>query len=181
MLRFGREDRHALALHLMGGAGFAYGNTSSMPLEKQFYAGGSSSMRGWQARTLGPGTSPPMTLFSIPSQTGDMKLEANVEYRFPLFWKLEGALFLDAGNVWDIQPPGEEDDPVSYFHLDTLPESVGLDWGLGIRVNLNFILVRLDGGIRLHDPTRDAGNRWVHPREWFNGNYAIHFGVGYPF
>lgn len=181
VFRFGREDRHALALHMMGGAGFAYGNSTSMPLEKQFYAGGSSSMRGWQARTLGPGNSSLLTLFSIPSQTGDMKLEANVEYRFPLFWKLEGALFVDAGNVWDIQPPGEEEDSDSYFHLENLSQSLGLDWGLGIRVNLNFILVRLDGGIRLHDPTRDINNRWVAPKEWFNGNYAIHFGVGYPF
>ena len=181
VLRFGREDRHALALHLMAGVGYAYGNSTSMPIDKQFYAGGATSMRGWQARTLGPGTSKPLTdLFTIPSQIGDMKLEANVEYRFPLFWKLEGALFADAGNVWDVPHPDMEDDG-DLFNMDTLAESVGLDWGLGIRVNLTFILVRLDGGIRLHDPSRDAGNRWVAPKDWFQGNYAIHFGVGYPF
>ncbi len=188
--RFGREDKHAVALHFLAGAGYAYGNSFSMPFEKQFYCGGAASMRGWQARTLGPGNSEPLTdFFSIPSQMGEMKLEANAEYRFPLVWKLEGALFVDAGNIWDyplnVQNPDDFDwDPemdTSTFRLRTLPQSIALNWGLGIRVNLDFILVRVDTGIRLHDPARVAGERWLGPSEWFKGNYAIHFGVGYPF
>ena len=180
VFRFGPSDKHALALHAMAGAGYAYGNSTSIPVEKQFYAGGSMSMRGWQARTLGPGTSEYLDIFAIPSQIGAMKLEANVEYRFPITWKLEGALFVDAGNVWEVKDEYDLEDG-SVFRLKDLPKSVGLDWGLGIRVNLDFILVRLDGGIRLHDPNRRNTSRWVPVNEWFKGNYAIHFGVGYPF
>ena len=184
-IRFGREDKQAIAYRLLAGAGFAYGNSSSVPFEKQFYAGGASSMRGWQARTLGPGLSATLSnLFAIPSQIGDMKLEANLEYRFPLFWKLEGALFADAGNVWDL--PSDENADLDFvqdsqFRLKNLPQSIALDWGLGIRVNLDFILIRVDGGFRLHDPAREAGDRWLGIDKWFKGNYAIHFGVGYPF
>lgn len=180
VFRFGRSQKHALALHAMAGAGYAYGNSVSIPVEKQFYAGGSMSMRGWQARTLGPGTSEYMDIFAIPSQIGAMKLEANVEYRFPITWKLEGALFVDAGNVWDINDKIDLDDG-SLFRLKDLPQAIGLDWGLGLRVNLDFLLIRLDGGIRLHDPNRRNASRWVPVNEWFKGNYAIHFGVGYPF
>ena len=178
VFRFGKEDKHAVALHFGGGVAYAYGNSTTAPVEKQFYVGGSMSMRGWNARSLGPGTSSEIQWFSIPSQIGDMKLEANVEYRFPLVSKLEGALFLDAGNIWDISKDSEED---GRFSFRTLPESIALDWGLGARLNLNFILLRLDMGIRLRDPAREAGNRWVPTNEWLNGNFAIHFGVGYPF
>ena len=186
--RFGKEDKHALALHFNAGAAFPYGNsaTSTVPLEKLFYAGGAYSMRGWQARTLGPGTS---TLFSefftIPSSVGEMKLEVNVEYRFPIFWKIEGALFADAGNIWDLPKPGitsdeDQTEGTFGFNKQTL-EGIGLDWGLGIRLNFGLILVRLDGGFRIHDPGREEGYRWLGPADWFNSSYAIHFGVGYPF
>ena len=172
--RFGRQDKQSLALRFLIGAGFGYGNSSYQPLDKMFYCGGSTSMRGWQARTLGPGTSKPYTqYFVIPTQIGEAKIEANIEYRFPLFWKLEGATFIDAGNIFDF-----EDYPNSTFSL----EGIGLDWGLGLRLNLDFILLRLDAGARVHDPARDAGDRWVHPGQWFSGsNIALHFGVGYPF
>ncbi len=172
--RFGRQDKQSLALRFLIGAGFGYGNSSYQPLDKMFYCGGSTSMRGWQARTLGPGTSKPYTqYFVIPTQIGEAKIEANIEYRFPLFWKLEGATFIDAGNIFDF-----DDYPDSTFSL----EGIGLDWGLGLRLNLDFILLRLDAGARVHDPARDAGDRWVHPGQWFSGsNIALHFGVGYPF
>ncbi len=181
--RFGWQDKQAIALRFLAGAGYAYGNSFSLPFEKQFYSGGANSMRGWQARTLGPGNAESYdSFFAIPSQTGEMKLEANLEYRFPLVWKLEGALFADAGNIWnfahqDVDPEFD----TGAFYLSTLPQTIALDWGLGIRVNLDFILVRIDAGFRLHDPVREAGDRWLGPDRWFNGNYAIHFGVGYPF
>ena len=178
VFRFGKEDKHALALHFGGGVAYAYGNSDTAPIEKQFYVGGSMSMRGWNARSLGPGTSAPITWFTIPSQIGEMKLEANVEYRFPPIFKLEGALFVDAGNIWDISGDSENE---GRFSFSTLPQSIALDWGLGARVNLSFLLLRIDMGIRLRDPAREAGSRWVPSNEWLNGNYAIHFGVGYPF
>ena len=180
--RFGPSDRQALALHLMGGAAYAYGNSLfSAPMDRLFFVGGSSSMRGWQARTLGPGNADYESIkdiFKIPSQMGDMKLEANIEYRAPLFWKLEGALFADAGNIWDW--PLVEGDK-SGFQFKTLGESIGLDWGVGIRLNLDFILIRVDWGMRVHDPGLKAGERWVAPRDWFKGASVVHFGVGYPF
>ena len=179
VFRFGKEDRQALALHWQSGAAYAYGNSASVPVEKQFYAGGAMSMRGWQARALGPGTSSETYGFAIPSQIGEIKLEANVEYRFPLVSKLEGALFVDAGNIWDFTE--SEIDQGAKFSLKTLPESIAMDWGFGFRLNLNLILIRLDMGIRLRDPARPKGERWVPTNEWLNGNYAVHFGVGYPF
>ena len=173
--RFGWEDRQSLALHVMAGAGYGYGNSLTQPLDKMFYSGGSSSMRGWQARTLGPGDDTSYSdYFIIPTQIGEYKLEANMEYRFPLFWKLEGAAFVDAGNIWNYGSPEE----AGTFSFD----SIGLDWGLGIRLNMDFILLRVDAGVRLHDPGRADGDRWVQPRQWFKGsNMALHFGVGYPF
>ena len=173
VLRFGWEDDQALAMHLVAGAGWAYGNSTALSFERQFYCGGASSMRGWQARTLGPGYDPLSHFFVIPSQTGNLKLEADLEYRFPLFWKLEGALFAEAGNVWEMAGTREG----SGFSLG----SVAGDWGLGVRVNLDFILLRLDAGFRVHDPARAAGDRWMGPKGWFTGGSAIHFGVGYPF
>lgn len=188
-IRFGKQDKQAFAYRFLAGVGYAYGNSASVPFEKQFYAGGASSMRGWQARTLGPGTSQYLSdLFAIPSQIGEMKLEANLEYRFPLVWKLEGALFADAGNVWDLPDDDLELEDSSLnliagskFSFSTLPESIALNWGLGVRVNLDFLLVRVDAGFRIHDPMKAEGNRWIAPNQWFKGNWAVHFGVGYPF
>ena len=177
VFRFGYRELHALALHVMAGAGYAYGNATSLPIEKQFYSGGAMSMRGWQARTLGPGTSAMITQFAIPSQIGEMKLEANMEYRFPLFWKMEGALFTDVGNIWDINSDTEG----AAFDPKTFYKALGADWGLGVRVNLSLILIRVDAGFRVHDPALPEGARWIAPKNWFSGNYALHFGVGYPF
>ena len=174
VFRFGWNDAQALALHLTGGIGVAYGNSLALPFEKSFFVGGASSMRGWQARTLGPGYEPLSTFFEIPSQTGSIKLEADAEYRFPMFWKLEGALFAEVGNVWEYSDYGDS----AKFNL----HSLAADWGLGVRVNLDFLLLRLDAGFRLRDPARAAGDMWVGPRAWFKeGAMAVHFGVGYPF
>ena len=120
--------------------------------------------------------------FIIPNQTGDMKLEANVEYRFKMFWKLAGAVFIDAGNVWTLRDTGSPDNiPISKFTWKNFGESIAANWGAGIRLDLNFLLLRLDMGMRVHDPAR-AGNKWLGMSQWLRrGNYAVHFGVGYPF
>ena len=175
--RFGGADNQALALHFVIGAGHAYGNSMTIPFEKQFYCGGANSMRGWQARSLGPGSMEPLTeYFVIPSQTGEFKMEANVEYRFPLFWKLEGAAFVDAGNIWDLTLT--EFMKAAAFSFD----SIAADWGLGLRVNLDFILVRIDWGAKVYEPYRPVDERLIGPADWLKrGNFALHFGVGYPF
>ncbi len=175
--RFGDGDAQAVAFRFLVGAGYGYGNSTTVPFEKQFYAGGANSMRGWQARALGPGRVQPWSeYFLIPSQTGDFKMEANVEYRFPIVWKLEGALFADAGNVWNLRLADYMEG--SNFSFDT----IAADWGMGIRVNLDFILVRIDLGLKVYEPCRPAGERLIGPELWLKGgNFALHFGVGYPF
>jgi outer membrane protein assembly factor BamA len=132
-------------------------------------------MRGWQTRTLGPGRSGINKAFSIPSQTGDVKLEANVEYRFPLAGKLEGALFYDVGNVWTID---NEMAPEGNFDKEFY-KGLAMDWGLGLRFKLSFLVARLDLGLKLYEPSADL---WRGPDLWFrNDGFAVHFGVGYPF
>lgn len=178
VFRFGRDDSQALAIHFVAGLGLAYGNSASLPFEKQFYGGGANGMRGWQARTLGPGREPMSPAFMLPSQTGNLKLEADLEYRFPLFWKVEPAIFAEVGNVWQTTAQ-EGEEP---FEIKNIPASLAADWGLGMRINLDFILVRLDVGFKVHDPSRDAEKPWLGPRDWIRRNgFAIHFGVGYPF
>ena len=177
---FGKKENQSIATRLVAGAGYAYGNSSALPFEKHFYGGGANSLRGWQARTVGPGLSQMDKSFVIPNQTGDMRLEANIEYRFDLFWKLAGAVFVDAGNVWTLQGADTEENALSRFSLATFGDSIAANWGTGIRLNFGFLLLRVDLGMRIHDPARE--NKWVAPNQWFTGDgYAVHFGVGYPF
>ncbi len=168
-IRFGHNDSHYFVYRLLAGAGIAYGNSTSLPYEKQFYCGGASSMRGWQARSLGPGNSPLNDTFSIPSQTGDYKLEADIEYRFPVISKLEGALFVEAGNVWE-------------KNAGITLADIAADWGLGLRVNMDFLVLRVDWGIQFRDPCTGDKGRWLTLIDAFKDKaMALHFGVGYPF
>ena len=177
---FGKNDGQSIATRLVAGAGYAYGNSSALPFEKHFYGGGSNSLRGWQARTVGPGLSAMDKSFVIPNQTGDMRLEANIEYRFNIVWKLAGAVFVDAGNVWTLQGANTEENRLGRFRWDTFGDSIAANWGAGIRLDFGFLLLRLDMGMRVHDPAR--AEKWVGPDQWFKRDgYALHFGVGYPF
>ncbi len=179
VLRFGRNDSQALAMHFVAGAGFAYGNSVSMPFEKQFYCGGANSMRGWQARMLGPGREMVNPSYRLPSQTGNLKLEADLEYRFPLFWKVEPAIFAEVGNVWKTKTDENDEDT---FEIRDIPLTLAADWGIGLRINLDLILVRLDVGFKVHDPDETAVKSWRGPADWIKRDgFAIHFGVGYPF
>lgn len=178
---FGKNGGQALAIRLLGGVGYAYGNSSTIPFEKQFYSGGANSMRGWQARSLGPGNSKADTTFVIPSQTGDVKLEANLEYRFPMFWKLCGAVFTDVGNIWTLKETDSDKGYHTHFDLKNLAASLAADWGIGLRVDLNFLILRLDMGMKVYDPSLDTA-RWRSPSQWLKKDgYTLHFGVGYPF
>ena len=177
---FGRNDGQAIATRLIAGAGYAYGNSTGLPFEKHFYGGGANSLRGWQARTVGPGLSKLDDSFVIPNQTGDMKLEANVEYRFNMFWKVAGAVFVDAGNVWTLKYHADHPEEESLFRWHGLGESIAANWGVGVRLNLGFLLARIDMGMKIHDPARE--HKWVNPGKWLEReNFAVHFGVGYPF
>ena len=133
-----------------------------------------------QARTVGPGLSHLDTSFVIPNQTGDMKLEANIEYRFNMFWKVAGAVFVDAGNIWTLKDNIDESGQESMLRWDTFGESIAANWGLGLRLDFGFLLLRLDMGLKVHDPAKEF--KWVGPDQWFKRDgYALHFGVGYPF
>ena len=177
---FGKKDGQSIATRLVAGAGYAYGNSSALPFEKHFYGGGANSLRGWQARTVGPGLAPMDKSFVIPNQTGDMRLEANIEYRFDMFWKFAGAVFLDAGNVWTLQGGDTDDYREGLFRWDSFGKSIAANWGAGLRLNFGFLLLRLDLGLKIHDPARY--DRWVRPDMWLKKDgYALHFGVGYPF
>ena len=177
---WGKNSGQSIATRLVAGAGHAYGNSHALPFEKHFYAGGASSLRGWQARTVGPGTSQRDTTFVIPNQAGDMRLEANIEYRFKMFWKVAGALFVDAGNIWTLKEDTSAENSGALFKWNTLGESIAANWGAGIRLDFDFLLLRLDLGLKLHDPAREQ--KWVGPDQWFRRDgFALHFGVGYPF
>ncbi|MDR1056085.1 MAG: outer membrane protein assembly factor [Prevotellaceae bacterium] len=172
------ETRSNLVYRIVFGIGKPYGNEITLPFEKQFYAGGTNSLRGWPVRGVGPGQVRSDTI-SIPYQTGDLRLEANIEYRFPLFWRFEGAGFIDAGNVWSISSkdprPGAQITSKSY-------KDIAVNTGLGLRLNLSYFIFRLDMGFRLHDPARELGEKFIPPNKWLNkNNYALNIGINYPF
>ena len=171
-------EKTAFAGRIYAGAARAYSNSDAVPFDRLFYAGGSNSMRGWAARTLGPGSVPdPDSAF--PTQLGDMKLEANLEFRFPIWGIVHGATFFDLGNIWYMQSNPSEYSDDAVFHIDNFYKQLGFNTGLGIRLDIKFAVLRLDWGIQLHNPNQPAGERWIHNLRW--KNTALNFGVGYPF
>lgn len=171
------DKKNSFSARFNIGLGYAYGNSKSLPFEKLFYAGGANSLRGWQARTIGPGSAQIDTTFSIPNQTGDFKLEVNAEYRFNMFWKVEGALFADAGNIWTLRSEAGREEGL--FKINSFYKSIAFNWGVGARLNLDFVILRLDLGMVAYDPVI---KRWIKPGEWFRRDtYSLQFGVGYPF
>ena len=136
-------------------------------------------MRGWPIRGVGPGSAKPDTAFVIPHHLGYMRFEANLEYRFPLFWRFEGAAFIDAGNVWSINP--KEDRPGAKL-TSRFYKEIAANTGLGLRLNLGYFVIRLDAGFRVHDPARESGEEIIAPNKWLKGgNKAINIEVNYPF
>lgn len=170
----------ALASRLFSGIGVTYGNSNgrSIPFDRMFYCGGANSMRGWVPRTLGPGNKPELTDVIYPSQVGDVRLEANLEYRFPLWWILNGAIFFDVGNVWYLRDT-EDSNPEEVFHFNSFYKQLGFNTGLGIRLDLSYVILRFDLGMQLHNPNRPEQERWIKTFHW--SNTALNFSVGYPF
>ena len=150
--------------------------TAALPFERLFYCGGSNSMRGWAARTLGPGIDGRIAS-DYPSQLGNMRLEMNLEARFPVWGFLHGAVFCDVGNIWFA---GQGTTPENQFQLRNFYKRVGVNTGIGARLDFNFFIFRLDWGIQLHDPNVNPGERWVI-RNFSLKHTALSFGVGYPF
>lgn len=170
----------AIAGRLFGGIGATYGNSAghSIPFDRMFYCGGANSMRGWAPRTLGPGNKPEVDDTIYPAQVGDVRLEANLEYRFPIWWLFYGAVFCDVGNVWYLRST-EGSNPDEVFYFDKFYKQLGFNTGLGLRIDAIFVILRIDLGLQLHNPGRPEGERWIHDLKW--KNMAINFAVGYPF
>lgn len=172
--------RMAIASRFFSGIGVTYGNSKdrSIPFDRMFYCGGANSMRGWVPRTLGPGNKPMVSGVTYPSQVGDMRLEANVEYRFPLWLIFNGAVFFDIGNVWYLRDT-EDSRPEEVFHFNSFYKQLGLNTGFGLRVDIQAVILRVDLGMQLHNPGRAEGNRWIKTFNW--NNTAFNFAIGYPF
>lgn len=186
-IKFNANPANMLSMRLLAGVGKGYGNSKILPFEKQLWGGGAYSLRGWQPRTLGPGSAPRDTTFRLPNQTGDIRLEANIEYRFPMFWLLRGAIFVDAGNIWTFKRKLQPEDELSKYQADSrgvfkfnnFYKHIALDWGLGLRLDITFAILRLDIGFKTYNP---ATSKWVKPKDYFrDNNTQISFGVGYPF
>lgn len=174
------NDKNQLAVRIMGGIGYAYGNSRVMPYSEQFYIGGANSIRAFQVRSIGPGSYHPVaTKYSYLDQTGDIKLEGNVEYRFTLYEKLKGALFLDAGNVWLLR--GEEQRPGGRIGLKGLPKELALGTGFGVRYDFSFIVVRADVGIPLHAPYDTGKSGYYNIAGKFWKGLVLNIAIGYPF
>ncbi|MDR0694573.1 MAG: BamA/TamA family outer membrane protein [Prevotellaceae bacterium] len=172
------NDKHTFAYRVFAGVGRAYGNSISLPYEEVYYSGGAYSLRGWQSRTVGPGAAAMDTTFSIPNQVGDFKLEANVEYRFKISGIFDGALFMDAGNVWSLNYAEANEQAV--LNAATFFKQIALNTGFGLRLNFDFLIIRFDVGAKLYEPRLYSG--WVNTRNILSlQNMSLHFGVGYPF
>ena len=172
------DNRNSIAYHLAFGIAIPYGNAKMIPFEKRYFAGGANSVRGWSVRSLGPGAFAGDGNFM--NQTGDLKLEGSLEYRSNLFWKLAGALFIDAGNVWTLR--NYESQPGGQFRLNKFYKQIAVAYGIGLRIDLGFFILRFDGGMKAINPAYESGrNRYpiLHPK--FSRDFAFHFAVGYPF
>ncbi|MGQ1910434.1 translocation and assembly module lipoprotein TamL [Marinifilum sp. RC60d5] len=170
---------NTMVYRLFLGLGYPYGNLKVLPFEKSYFSGGANGIRAWQVRSLGPGSYVDEDA-TYPNNTADLKLEANLEYRFKLFWALEGALFVDAGNIWVIS---EKDNRAGAdFQFNKFYKEVALGTGFGTRVDLNFILFRIDLGLKLRDPSLAENKRWIIANRPFKFNQlTFNIGIGYPF
>ena len=179
LIRF--DDRNALALHADLGVAYPYGNSTVLPFEKRYFSGGANSVRGWGVRELGPGGYKGNDgRIDFINQTGDLKFDLNAEYRTSLFWKFEGALFVDAGNIWTLR--NYADQPNGQFKIDKFYKQIAAAYGMGIRLNFDYFILRFDMGMKAINPAYESGDEhWaiIHPK--LSRDFAFHFAVGLPF
>lgn len=179
LLRF--DAQNVLALHGLLGLAYPYGNSSVLPFEKRYFSGGANSVRGWNVRELGPGKYRGQDgRIDFINQTGDMRLDLNVEYRTHLFWKFDGAVFADAGNIWTLRSYPEQ--PGGQFKLDEFYKQIAVSYGLGMRLNFGYFILRLDGAMKAINPAYENSQEHFaifHPR--WGRDFAFHFAVGMPF
>ena len=173
------NQRSSLAFHAGFGIAVPYGNSTVLPFEKRFYSGGANSVRGWGVRTLGPGSfDGKKAQNSFIYQCGDIRLDLNLEYRCKLFWVLELGAFIDCGNVWTIKE--YENQPGGAFKIGKFFEQLALSYGLGLRMDFTYFLLRFDVGMKAHNPA-SGQEHWPLISPSLKRDAEIHFSVGYPF
>ncbi len=183
------SETTTMALRGFVGVGFPYGNSNSMPFTEQYFSGGANSIRAWQIRSVGPGSysvkqdAETEMQTQFPNMTSDMKLEGNLEYRFKMFWVIEGAWFVDAGNIWSIN--ADDRRTGGDFDFKRFYKEIAVGTGLGIRLDFDFFIFRTDFGLKLHDPALPDGSRWIMKDDrsfmFRKRNWAFCLGIGYPF
>ena len=176
------DFKQQLVFHFGLGLAYPYGNSSILPFEKRYFSGGANSVRGWSVRSLGPGSYAGKDgRIDFINQTGDMKLDLNVEYRAHLFWKLGGALFVDAGNIWTLR--NYKDQSGGQFNFKTFLKQLAVGYGLGLRFNFDYFVLRFDLGMKAINPAYESGSDEhfpiIHPK--LSRDFAFHFAVGMPF
>lgn len=183
------DEKNSFAWHIGGGLAYPYGNYKEIPIQKRFFSGGGNSLRGWSVRKIGPGSFRPTYDFqnNFYYHSGDIKLDMNIELRSKLFWILELGAFVDLGNIWTTKDyEGQEN---GKFELNKFYEQIAASWGLGVRLDFSFVLLRVDFGFKAFDPTGNSKNpedrrteRWPikYPYK-LSKNAAFHIAVGYPF
>lgn len=181
-IRFNRNlnDVSSMVYRMYAGVGVPYGNSDGIPFEKQYFGGGANGIRAWPVRSLGPGSySPAQSTFF--NATADIKLEFNAEYRFKLFWILEGAIFMDAGNIWTFYE--DEDRPGAKFEFSSFYKDMAIGTGFGLRFDLSFIVLRTDLGMKLRDPQLIGGPDWITKHRSLNwkDDFNLSLSIGYPF
>ena len=175
------DKRNALALHAGLGVAYPYGNSTVLPFEKRYFSGGANSVRGWSVRELGPGKFKGTDgRIDFINQTGDVKLDLNAEYRSSLFWKLQGALFIDAGNIWTLRNYAEQ--PGGQFKFTEFYKQIAASYGMGLRLNFDYFILRFVVGMNAIYPAYDSEKEhWsiFHPK--LSRDFDFHFAVGLPF
>ena len=175
------NNNNNIALHCGFGIAYPYGNSKVLPFEKRYFSGGANSVRGWSVRQLGPGKFKGTDgAIDFINQTGDMKLDLNVELRSFLFWKIYGAAFVDAGNIWTLRYYNEQEG--GQFDIKDFYKQIAVAYGLGIRLNFDYFILRFDMGMKAINPAYDTEKEHYavfHPD--FSRDFAFHFAVGLPF
>ncbi len=175
------DYNNELVMHFGLGIAYPYGNSTILPFEKRYFSGGANSVRGWSVRSLGPGKFVGTDgRIDFINQTGDMKLDVNMEYRAKLFWKFGAALFVDAGNIWTLRY--YPDQPGGQFKFSEFWKQMAVSYGFGLRLNFDYFIVRFDMGMKAVNPayeTRKEHFPLLYPK--LSRDFAFHFAVGLPF
>jgi outer membrane protein assembly factor BamA len=173
------DEVNAIVGRAFLGVGIPYGNFDVLPFEKKYFTGGANGIRAWQVRALGPG-SYKAPANSYPNQSSDIKLEANVEYRFKLTNFMEGALFLDAGNIWAINEKDNREGAL--FKFNQFYRQIAIGTGAGLRFDLNYFILRIDTGMKVRDPAQTEDRGWIiGKRSLTRDDFVFSFAIGYPF